>query len=337
MEANSASALSSPLPFDPKSDLKLDKYGGGSFLQSQPSSPRTSEDFENGGEESSAATLLKTTDNVEIIRKASTLRLLLLTISNFGIQGVWSLLFSYGTVYLQTLGFSSTLTAIVWLAGPLSGAFFQPFVGALSDRCKSRFGRRKPYILGGAIATIVCLLGLASVEGAVCHLGFKKRGIESREYKITIRTMAVFWVYTLNMAIQPLQAGVRALIVETCPSNQQVEASAWVARFNNLGSMFTFFLGSQCLPAWLGDSQFMALSLLTSTILLLVVSVSLIASEKEKAHPESAKTEELPSETSVLKTLISSARNMPPRSWLVCKVQFFAWLGWFPFLYYNTA
>ena len=43
------------------------------------------------------------------------------------------------------------------LAGPVTGLLVQPIIGALSDRTLSRFGRRTPYFLIGAV---LCSLGL---------------------------------------------------------------------------------------------------------------------------------------------------------------------------------
>jgi solute carrier family 45 protein 1/2/4 len=37
------------------------------------------------------------------------------------------------------------------------GLIMQPLVGAFSDRCTSRFGRRRPFMIGG---TVVVILGL---------------------------------------------------------------------------------------------------------------------------------------------------------------------------------
>jgi solute carrier family 45 protein 1/2/4 len=48
--------------------------------------------------------------------------------------------------------------------------------------------------------------------------------------------------------LQPLQVGVRAYIVDNCPPEQQVEARGWVVRFNSLGSVLPFLLGSRHLP-----------------------------------------------------------------------------------------
>jgi solute carrier family 45 protein 1/2/4 len=48
--------------------------------------------------------------------------------------------------------------AMVFLAGPLSGLIVQPLVGVLADKSKSRFGRRRPYMIGGALLCVFAML-----------------------------------------------------------------------------------------------------------------------------------------------------------------------------------
>lgn len=55
------------------------------------------------------------------------------------------------------LGADEASLPILQLAGPMTGLLIQPIIGALSDRTLSRFGRRTPYFLIGAI---MCSLGL---------------------------------------------------------------------------------------------------------------------------------------------------------------------------------
>jgi maltose/moltooligosaccharide transporter len=55
------------------------------------------------------------------------------------------------------LGASEAAQPLLQLAGPMTGLLVQPIVGAMSDRTASRWGRRTPYFLVGAI---ICSLGL---------------------------------------------------------------------------------------------------------------------------------------------------------------------------------
>jgi len=52
---------------------------------------------------------------------------------------------------LSNLGADLHSLSFFWLAAPLMGLIVQPIVGAASDRTWNRFGRRGPYLLGGAI------------------------------------------------------------------------------------------------------------------------------------------------------------------------------------------
>ena len=79
------------------------------------------------------------------------------TIGLLGVQIFWSVEMGYASPYLLSLGLSKSSTAIVFLAGPLSGLLMQPAIGVFTDNSTSRFGRRRPYMLLG---TVVCIFGM---------------------------------------------------------------------------------------------------------------------------------------------------------------------------------
>jgi len=60
----------------------------------------------------------------------------------------------------QMLGAEGKTLPLLWLAGPVTGLIVQPLVGALSDRCTHRRGRRTPFFLWGAL---LCSLGLLAM------------------------------------------------------------------------------------------------------------------------------------------------------------------------------
>lgn len=53
--------------------------------------------------------------------------------------------------------------SLVWIAGPLSGLIIQPLVGMWSDKSRSKYGRRRPFMVGGSLAVAACyfILGWA--------------------------------------------------------------------------------------------------------------------------------------------------------------------------------
>lgn len=55
------------------------------------------------------------------------------------------------------LGAEEAALPLLYLAGPVTGLLVQPIVGAMSDRTLSRYGRRTPYFLVGAV---LCSLSL---------------------------------------------------------------------------------------------------------------------------------------------------------------------------------
>lgn len=75
----------------------------------------------------------------------------------FGIQFSFGLQQANMSPIYQYLGADAGTLPLLWLAGPMTGLIVQPIIGAMSDRTVSRWGRRTPYFLIGAI---LCSLGL---------------------------------------------------------------------------------------------------------------------------------------------------------------------------------
>ncbi|UVO55838.1 MFS transporter [Sphingomonas sp. SUN039] len=70
---------------------------------------------------------------------------------SFGLQqGNMGPIYSY-------LGANEAALPLLQLAGPMTGLIIQPIIGAMSDRTDSKWGRRTPYFLVGAV---MCSLGL---------------------------------------------------------------------------------------------------------------------------------------------------------------------------------
>ena len=61
-------------------------------------------------------------------------------------------------VLTNTFHMNETLSGAIMAADNVLGLFMLPFFGALSDRCKSPLGRRKPFILFGTLAAVILMV-----------------------------------------------------------------------------------------------------------------------------------------------------------------------------------
>ncbi|XP_062449247.1 proton-associated sugar transporter A isoform X5 [Rhea pennata] len=76
----------------------------------------------------------------------------------FGLEFSYAMETAYVTPVLLQMGLPDQLYGMVWFISPILGFLLQPLLGAWSDRCTSRFGRRRPFIL---VLAIGALLGLS--------------------------------------------------------------------------------------------------------------------------------------------------------------------------------
>jgi len=87
-------------------------------------------------------------------------------LSFMSITGLWFFFNSTVPPILEGhFGLSGAMTGFIVALNAIFGLILSPFVGWLSDRTKTRFGRRLPYILGGAVVGGIAL--------ALMPLGFE--------------------------------------------------------------------------------------------------------------------------------------------------------------------
>ena len=67
-------------------------------------------------------------------------------------------------VYSKDLGLSLTEIGLVLMLARVSDVITDPLIGVLSDRTKSRFGKRKPWIAGGTLLMMISAFQLFNPE-----------------------------------------------------------------------------------------------------------------------------------------------------------------------------
>jgi MFS family permease len=97
------------------------------------------------------------------LTRISTATMILLGVGWFGAQVFWA--FHAGSMPLFLKNFTDskfTISLVLSLAG-VSGLIIPPTVGYLSDRSSTRWGRRRPFILAGALGVMICVLILPRI------------------------------------------------------------------------------------------------------------------------------------------------------------------------------
>ncbi|VVB08638.1 unnamed protein product [Arabis nemorensis] len=275
-----------------------------------------------------------------------------------GIQFGWALQLSLLTPYVQLLGIPHKWASLIWLCGPISGMLVQPFVGYYSDRCVSRFGRRRPFIAAGAVlvAIAVVLIGYAADIGVI--LGDR---VDSTPKSRAITVFAIgFWI--LDVANNMLQGPCRALLADLSGKSGKKTRTAnsffsffmavgnvlgfAAGAFTHLHDAFPFTMTKACdvYCANLKSCFFFSIFLLiTLTVLALCyVEEKQWSPETEvKDGEENEITEEVTAPSRVVKVplvgeLFGAVKDMERPMVMLLVVTCLNWIAWFPFLLFDT-
>lgn len=132
----------------------------------------------------------------------------------FGIQYSFGLQQTNMTPIYSYLGADADQIPLLNLAGPMTGLIIQPIIGAMSDKTTSRFGRRRPYFLIGAIICSICLFAMPYSSSIWMAAG-------------------ILWILDAgnNITMEPY----RAFVSDKLPSNQHALGFLTQSFFTGLG------------------------------------------------------------------------------------------------------
>lgn len=147
----------------------------------------------------------------------------------FGISLIWSVYNSYVPIFLREYNLPLSLVGLVMTFDNIAGVTIQPYVGFLSDRTRTRFGRRMPYLMVGAP---IAALFFALIP--VLHLSVPVFGLLMATIIIMNVAMAVFRTPTV------------ALMPDIIPSPLRSKANGIINLMGGLGTTLAF-LGGACL------------------------------------------------------------------------------------------
>lgn len=146
----------------------------------------------------------------------------LLAFGFFGISLIWPIFNTYVPLILAEWGLGATLIGFILTWDNYFNIFIQPLAGALSDRTRTRWGRRKPWFIGAAP---LAALGFAALPWA----------------PTVAAVMGLIGVTNFLLAL--FRAPVVALLGDLFPPEQRSQANGIINFMGGAGAILAFLVG----------------------------------------------------------------------------------------------
>ena len=258
----------------------------------------------------------------------------------FGVQIAYALQSANISRIFATLGADPHQLSFFWILPPLMGMIVQPIIGKYSDKTWCSLGRRKPYLLVGAIIAILVMVLLPNA-GNFTFTQSLFLGLNAAMWFGLFSLM--FLDTSINIAMQPFKMMVGDMVNE----EQKGLAYSIQSFLCNAGSLAGYIF--PILFTWIGIANtapegtvpdsvkwsfYVGAALLIFCVLYTFFTVKEL-NPKEYAEFHGIKEEEeKQEEAGFIKLLI----NAPSAFWTVGLVQFFCWAAFlFMWTYSNGA
>ena len=259
----------------------------------------------------------------------------------FGVQIAYALQSANISRIFATLGADPHQLSFFWVLPPLMGMIVQPLVGKYSDKTWNRLGRRKPYLIVGALIAVAVMLLLPNA-GNFTFTQSLFLGLNAAMWFGLFSLM--FLDTSINIAMQPFKMMVGDMVNE----EQKGLAYSIQSFLCNAGSLAGYIF--PILFTWVGIANtapegvipdsvkwsfYIGAAILMLCVLYTFVTVKeLNPEEYAKFHGLDTKKDEKKEDPSFIKLLV----NAPSTFWTVGLVQFFCWAAFlFMWTYSNGA
>lgn len=254
------------------------------------------------------------------LKKFSTAKFISFAIGFFGLQFAWQMRIILSGPVTEELGASPFIFGLIWLAGPFTGMVVQPLIGALSDKTRTPLGRRRPYLLGGALLSALALWAFPNSAnitewlGNVLHLNLPL-------WSALLFAAIMIWI--LDACVNIAQGPYRALVPDVVPQEQHSIANSYISLAIGLGSVVA--AGTAPFLKWAFNyqmpinAQFIMAALAFS---LGMLWTCIAIKERNIAKNEDNNTEKF--------NFIQSLKDffaLSPEVGKICWMQFFTWIG----------
>lgn len=257
-------------------------------------------------------------DNV--LKRFSTAKFLSFALGFFGLQFAWQMRIILSGPVTENLGASPFLFGLIWLAGPFTGMVVQPVIGALSDKTTSPFGRRRPYLLGGALLSALALWALPNSE---LITNFISSTLHIKFPALAALCFAAVMIWILDACVNIAQGPYRALIPDVVPQEQHSIANSYISLAIGLGSVFA--AGTAPFLKWAFNYQMSinAQFVMAALAFSLGMAWTCLMIKERRYQPKENEEKEKFDLVKSLKEFFA----LSPEVGKICWMQFFTWIG----------
>ena len=252
----------------------------------------------------------------------------------FGVQIAYALQSANISRIFATLGADPHQLSFFWILPPLMGMIVQPLIGKWSDRTWTRMGRRKPYLLIGAVVAVLVMLFLPKAGSLNLSTAYVFLGLNAAMWFGLFSL--IFLDTSINVAMQPFKMMVGDMVNEKQKTTAYSIQSFLCNAGSLLGYLFPIFftwigIANEAPEGVVPDSVVYSFYVGAAILILCVLYTFLRVKEmppKEYAefHGIDLQNQEKKSDKGLMKLLVEA----PKTFWTVGLVQFFCWAA---FLY----
>ena len=253
-----------------------------------------------------------------------------------GVQIAYALQSANISRIFATLGADPHQLSWFWILPPLMGMIVQPLIGKYSDRTWTRMGRRKPYLIVGAVVAVLVMLFLPNAGS----LHFSTRLFLGLNMAMWFGLFSLIFLDTsINVAMQPFKMMVGDMVNEKQKTTAYSIQSFLCNAGSLLGYLFPIFftwigIANEAPEGVVPDSVVYSFYVGAAILILCVLYTFLRVKEMPPAeyaefHGIDLQNQQEKKDKGLVKLLVETPRTF----WTVGLVQFFCWAA---FLYMWT-
>jgi len=260
----------------------------------------------------------------------------------FGVQIAYALQSANISRIFATLGADPHQLSFFWILPPLMGMIVQPLIGKWSDKTWCRMGRRKPYLLAGAVVAVAVMALLPNAGSFNLGKAYVFLGLNAAMWFGLFSL--IFLDTSINVAMQPFKMMVGDMVGE----DQKAKAYSIQSFLCNAGSLMGYLF--PIFFTWIGLANTAPEGVIPDSVIwsfycgaaiLILCVLFTFFKVKEMPPKEYAEFHGLDGAESAGEDnpgFISLLRRAPKTFWTVSLVQFFCWAAFlFLWTYTNGA